>query len=147
MRRRNPWILVLALAAGLQLAGCTGTSSADESEGSPPAALEAVEGSELARVILTPQAAKRLDIHTAPVTETGGAESARTAIPYAAIVYDAEGKTWAYARPEPLTFVRVPITVDRIDGDEALLVDGPPTGTEVVTVGVAELYGTELEIE
>jgi hypothetical protein len=27
-----------------------------------------------------------------------------------------------------------------------MLSDGPPTGTEVVTVGAAEVYGTEFEV-
>jgi hypothetical protein len=36
--------------------------------------------------------------------------------------------------------------VDRIEGDRVLLTDGPPAGTKVVTVGVTEVYGTELEV-
>jgi hypothetical protein len=34
----------------------------------------------------------------------------------------------------------------RIDGDRAILSDGPAPGTEVVTVGAAELLGTEYEV-
>jgi len=40
-------------------------------------------------------------------------------------------------------FVRTQVRVDRIDGDVALLLDGPPSGTSVVTVGLAELFGAE----
>ena len=70
-----------------------------------------------------------------------------TVIPYAAVFYTATGDTWAYTNPEPLTFVRVPIVVDRIRGDRAFLSDGPPSGMEVVTQGAAELYGTETDVE
>ena len=50
------------------------------------------------------------------------------------------------AEVEELVYVRAPIDVIRIDGDRALLSDGPPLGTEVVTVGAAELLGTEYEV-
>ena len=45
--------------------------------------------------------------------------------------------------PEPLVFVRHRINVDFVEGDQAALLDGPPTGTSVVTVGAVELYGSE----
>jgi hypothetical protein len=43
-------------------------------------------------------------------------------------------------------FVRESIDVIEIDGDQALLSDGPAPGTEVVTVGAAEILGTEYEV-
>ena len=64
-------------------------------------------------------------------------------IPYAAVVYDAKGAGWVYTNPEPLVFVRHRISVDFIQGDQAVLLEGPPTGTQVVTVGVIQLYGSE----
>lgn len=76
---------------------------------------------------------------------SGGGEK-RKIIPYAAVMYDAKGNTWVYTSPEPLVFIRQPIQIETIVGDEVLLVDGPPTGTAVVTVGVAELYGTEFGV-
>ena len=59
------------------------------------------------------------------------------------VIYDLDGATWVYTSPEPLVFVRYPIVVDYIEGDQAYLVEGPPAGTEVATVGVAELYGAD----
>ncbi|HEX6867287.1 MAG TPA: hypothetical protein VF119_00710, partial [Candidatus Limnocylindrales bacterium] len=56
---------------------------------------------------------------------------------------DPEGATWAYTNPEGLLFVRAPISVERIVGDLAILSEGPPAGTLVVTVGGAELWGAE----
>lgn len=64
-------------------------------------------------------------------------------VPYAALIYDVAGKTWVYTNPEPLTFVRQSITVDYVDDGVAYLTEGPASGTKVVTVGGAELYGTE----
>lgn len=72
-----------------------------------------------------------------------GTGSQQLVIPYAAVIYDLNGNTWTYTNPQPLTFVREPITVDYIEGELAVLSAGPPIGTTVVTVGVAELYGTE----
>jgi hypothetical protein len=63
------------------------------------------------------------------------------------VLYEPDGKTWAYVSPKPLTFVRQAIVVDRIDGNQAVLSSGPALGTKVATVGVAELYGAESGID
>jgi hypothetical protein len=70
----------------------------------------------------------------------------RKIIPYAAVLYDSKGKTWVYTNPEQFVFVRQPIAIDTIVEDEVILVSGPPAGTAVVTVGGAELYGTEFGV-
>lgn len=70
----------------------------------------------------------------------------RKVVPYSAVLYDPQGKTWVYTSPEPLVFVRQPIVVDFIEGDRAVLKEGPAVGTEVVTAGAAELFGVENKI-
>lgn len=70
----------------------------------------------------------------------------RKVVPYSAVLYDPRGKTWVYTSPEPLVFVRQPIVVDFIEGDRAVLKEGPAVGTEVVTAGAAELFGVENKI-
>jgi len=70
----------------------------------------------------------------------------RKIIPYAAVLYDAKGNTWVYTNPEPLVFIRHPIQIDTIVAGQAILVDGPRAGTGIVTVGGAELYGTEFGV-
>jgi multidrug efflux pump subunit AcrA (membrane-fusion protein) len=70
----------------------------------------------------------------------------RNVVPYAALIYDPEGKTYVYTSPKPLEYLREEVKVDRIEGDRVLVSRGPPAGTEVVTVGAAEVYGTELEV-
>jgi len=100
-----------------------------------PSMLEPIEGTDLSRVILTEKAAERIDVQ---MTQVRGNQ-----IPYAAVIYDIEGNTWVYTNPEPLVFVRAPIVIDRIDGDMAILSKPLDANTTVVTVGVAELWGTE----
>ena len=64
-------------------------------------------------------------------------------VPYSAVIYDIEGKTWIYTNPAPLTFVRVLIVVDYIEGDQAFLSQALESDDPIVTVGVIEIYGTE----
>ena len=70
----------------------------------------------------------------------------RKVVPYSAVIYDEHGNTWVYTSPKPLEYVRAPVTIDFIEGDVAVLKDGPPNGTAVVSVGAVELYGTEFEV-
>jgi multidrug efflux pump subunit AcrA (membrane-fusion protein) len=75
-----------------------------------------------------------------------GEEGSMDVVPYEALIYDPEGKTYVYVVTKPLSFQREEVEVDRIEGDRVLLSAGPAAGTKVVTVGAAEAYGTELEI-
>lgn len=110
---------------------------------SGPAKVEPMGETGLNRVILTERAAERLDIQTMPVREQELDGEQRLVIPYSAVIYGLNGETWAYISPEKLTYYRDPITVDYIEGDIVVLAAGPSVGTEVVTVGVAELYGVD----
>lgn len=143
MQYSNRWmiVIVLLIAAGL-LSACAATS-AGETTKIEPAHIEPIAGTEFNRVTLTEKAFQRLAIQTATISEMQVDETQRIVAPYAAVIYGLNGETWVYVSPEPLTYHREPITIDYIDGDMAVLVDGPSAGTEVVTVGVAELYGTD----
>jgi hypothetical protein len=139
-------VMVLLIIAALQLTACAQTAASSASkEGEGPAKVEPVVGTNLSRVILTAEAAKRLGIQTASVRDTQVRDQQRKVVPYAAVLYDLHGETWVYTNPSPLTFVRNRVSIDNIDGDLAVLSQGPPSGTAVVTVGVPELYGTEFE--
>ena len=138
-------VVVLLIFVGLHLAACN-TAAPLEASSEQPAVVEPIEGTELNRLILSERAAERLDIQTAQVREEQVDGTPRLVIPYSAMIYDLNGDTWIYISSEPLTFVREPITVDYIDGDMVVLADGPATGTEVVTVGVPELYGADTGI-
>jgi hypothetical protein len=132
----------LAAVAALPLTGCAEVES-ESAEGYQPAELKAVEGEkDLQLVTFTPEGARRTGLRTGPVRE----ESGRLVIPYAALLYDAEGATFAYRATAPRTYLRVPVEVDRIRGERVVLADGPAAGTAVVTVGAAEVRGAELDI-
>lgn len=125
------FIVVLIVAALLSACG----PKTEPVEKIAPSKLEPIEGTELSKVILTAKAAERLGVETVSVSGN--------TVPYAAVIYDIEGNTWVYTNPEPLTFVRAPIVIDRIDGDTAYLAEALDPNVAIVTVGVAEIYGTE----
>lgn len=64
-------------------------------------------------------------------------------IPFSAIVYDIQGGTWVYTNPSPNTYIRQRVELQTVLGDQAVLSRGPKPGTKIVTVGAAELFGTE----
>ncbi|SRR6266498_365368 len=141
MNRRSFFTYMLLIVVCLQLLTACGKSAADGglTDEESPTKIEHLKGVDPTRVTLTADAAKRLDIQTAPAQGD--------AIPYAAVLYDTEGNTWVYTNPEPLIFVRSAVTVDHIEGDQAFLVKGLPSGSAVVTIGAEELYGSETEFE
>ena len=145
-RTRRTLVATGLLVVGLQLSACTQQTAEADGATNEPATVEHIEGSEVRRLTLTAKAAERLGIRTKPVLagKIGGAP--RRVVPYSAVLYDANGDTWVYANPEPLAYVRERVTVDDIQGGQAVLTDGPPEGTPVVTVGAAELYGTEFGV-
>ena len=131
------WVIVCVVAAAVALAACA--ASPPEAPADEPATVEEIAGSELSRITLSARAVERLGIETATV----GGDGSELTMPYAAVLYDSEGKTWAYTTPDENVFVRHEIVVDRVDGEVAFVAQGPPVGTEVVTTGAAELFGTE----
>ena len=78
-----------------------------------------------------------------PLTGSG---TRRKVVPYSSLIYDPHGQTWVYTSPKPRTFIRRKVEVDYIEGNVVVLDDGPPTGTVIASVGVAELYGTEFKV-
>jgi hypothetical protein len=144
MQGRTRWLAAVAVGV-LSLCACSNGGSAKQSETAPPAIVEAVAGSNLRRVVLSAKAVERLGVTTAAVAQgaSAGAVGPQAAVPYASVLYDPGGATWVYATVGLRSYQRYPVTVDRIDGDLAYLSAGPPAGTQVVTVGAAEVYGSE----
>lgn len=136
--KRLAWFYLIVVVA-LALAGCRASTTSE------PAA-EAIhieeQDSGLKKLTLSEKAAERLGVETAPVAGSG----AQMSVPYAAVVYDADGQTWTYVNQEPLVYMRAQITVEEIEGDVARISAGPPEGTPVVTTGAAELYGAEIGV-
>jgi hypothetical protein len=143
VQRRTALAITLLIIAGGAMSAC-GNASSQSSGDDEPVTVEPVKGTDLNRLTLTSQAAERLGIETAQVRKRS---VQRTVVPYGAVLYSADGTTFTYTSPAPRVYVRAPIRVARIDGDDAILSMGPAVGTQVVTVGSQELYGSEYEVE
>jgi hypothetical protein len=128
-------LVLLSEVRGANPTGAAAAASADR-----PARVEAITGSNIKKITLTPKAAERLDIQIGQVREDA---SGRKIVPYAAVVYDKDGTTWVYTHPQPLTFIRHAIVVELISGDDAVLKEGPAVGVQVATTGAPQLYGAE----
>ena len=141
---RRFWFITLVLIAALGLA-LYSRVAADEGDAaqSEPAYVEPIEGSSLSRIVVSEQAAKRIGLATTPVTDDASNGVPNKVIPYSAVIYSPNGETWAYTSSEPRVFVREAIRIERIEGDKAILSEGPDAGTDVVTVGASELLGAE----
>ena len=139
----NRWMVVFHALAALALSGCRNQSVTHHFE--HPAHVEHSEDSDVARVRLTQKAIERIDLQTGKVIERKMSPPVKI-VPYSSILYDMHGDTWVYTNPDARTFVRHQIEIDRIEGDDVILKDGPEAGTVIATVGVAELYGTEFEV-
>lgn len=127
-------LLIIVLLTAFLLSAC-GAQVPVTGEKIAPSELEPIEGTDLSRVILTEKAAERIGVQTVPASER--------VVPYSAVIYDIEGNTWIYTNPAPLTFVRAPIVIDRIEGDQAFLSEALGSDDPIVTVGVIEIYGAE----
>jgi hypothetical protein len=140
------WVAVILVVAATGLSACARSSTLDSEAATDegPARVEPVDGTDLQRVVLSARAARRVGIETARVRV---AQGHRTLVPYAAVMYGAAGNAFVYTNPKRLTYVRRAIAIARIDGGAALATRGPPSGTAVVTVGAAELLGTEYGVE
>lgn len=133
--------LLTVLLALLVLPACSRSEEAASST-YEPAAVKEIKGSDVSQVSFTRRGASLVDLRTATVQALG----TDVGIPYAALIYDGQGASWVYTATKPLTFVRVPVTVAEVDGQQVRLSAGLEPGTQVVTVGATEVYGAELGI-
>ena len=137
--------VAVALLTATALSGCAKTTVVAAAK-KEPFTMERV--GDLSRLTLEAHAAKRIGVKLEKVGELSrfGGETARTTVPYGAVIYDAKGATWVYTNPKPLVFFRQSIVIDYVEGDVAVLRDGPPAGTLVVTDGAAQLTGIEFGV-
>jgi len=136
--------VMVMLGVALMASGCSKDQVASTHH---PATLTETGVDGIKQVTLEQRAVERVGIETAEVTEErvtlDGRSVIRKVVPYGALMYDTNGGGWVFTNPEPLTYVRHPITVEKIQDDRVILSEGPPAGTVVVTVGAAELMGAE----
>jgi hypothetical protein len=136
---------LVLIACVVSLSACGEASSGYDYETAShhdPAELEPIKGTDVSRVVIDAEGVKRAGIQTAPIHQNGQG----TVMPHSAVIFDADGETFTYTVPEPRTYVRQKIVIDDVVGDSVMLSDGPPAGTEVVTVGAALVYGSEFEV-
>lgn len=131
--------LPLLLVGSVALVGCGDEAAYDKVE---PYELTATDEG-VNRVALTQRASDRLMLETVPVAtaEVDGREL--FTVPYAALIYDTGGGTWVYLQNDSLTYSRVQVQVDHIEGETVFLTEAPEVGAEVAVTSVAELYGAD----
>jgi hypothetical protein len=125
------------------LAGCAGAVTDSYAIEHQPAHLETAADGGHPTVVMEASAVERLGIRTAEVTL---APDGALVVPAAAVFVDTEGVWWVYTSPEPHTYLRHQVEVTHQTGDATYLAAGPAPGTQVVTVGVAEVAGVEDEV-
>jgi hypothetical protein len=140
---RRAWVR-RSLATVLIALSVTACTHADKETGHKyaPATLGSPDAAGIRTVRFTDDAAQRVRLQTSPVVARGRG----VAVDYAALIYDKKGQSWVYTVPQHLTFVRMKVTVDRIEQNRVTLSVGPAPGVQVVTTGAAEVYGAELDI-
>ncbi len=134
MERKRLWLTGGLLVVALATTGCAKASGSSEAGGDPAAKLVEVEGSDLPQVVIDDRAESRIGLEMAPAGAT---------IPYAALIYGADGTTYVYTQPKEHTYQRTAVQVADIAGDQVRLDSGPSAGEQVVTVGSAQLFGVE----
>jgi hypothetical protein len=133
--------LVTVVIAGTFLMGSC--AAVEPTVHEPIPAVEITDGADESApktLMLTADAVRRLEILTVVVEDP-------TAIPYTGVLYDKTGAPWVYSSPRERTYVRVPVTIDRVVGDTAQLSAGPGVGTLVVTQAAIKLYGAETGVD
>jgi hypothetical protein len=131
---------LVVLAAGLTVSACSEVESNVREV--YPYGVKPIKGSDVQRVTMTDETAALLPVETTTVRREGK----RKVVPHDALIYNPDGGSFVYTKPEAQTYVRAPVKVVRVDGGEAVLSDGPPAATTIVTTGSAELLATEYEI-
>ena len=131
--------------------GLSGCALAGASHSAPPGEeavqVETTDESQPAKIILSERAEQRLGIRTVAVRAITTAQGKPAlVVPYGAVVYDADGRSWAFSSPAVRTYIRVPIQIRSITRDVVQLSSGPRPGTQVVVVGAPELVGAEAGI-
>ncbi len=109
MHRRR-WTVVIPICAILFLPGCRDLATEEARWATNRRPWRRSKGSDLSRVVLKEDAARRIGLDTVPTTGRGG----RTVVPESAIWVDVNGDEWVYTNPEALVFVRAQVVVDTV---------------------------------
>jgi hypothetical protein len=135
------------LGASLALVACAlAVGACDEVPSnlreSQPYKVEGPEDAAIKTVKMDDATAALLPVRVAEV----GTQGDRKVVPHNAVIYNPDGGSFVYTKPAAETYIREPIDIVRVKGDDATLSKGPSAGTKIVTTGSAELLATEYEI-
>ncbi|MFF2243925.1 hypothetical protein ACFVTM_07050 [Arthrobacter sp. NPDC058130] len=142
--RRLPLAAAVCAAILFAVPACAQTTAAAPAAvaANEPAKVEKNAATGIAKLTLTEKGVERLELKTETVKAGAGTD---VVIPYAALLYDASGKTWVYTNPAPRVYQREPVTVSKVESGVVTASTGPAVGTVIVTVGAAELFGAEFD--
>jgi hypothetical protein len=143
MSRTDRWVLVFFTTLAVLVSACAQSTEPETTADEGLARIEDIAGSDVKKITLTDEAAERIGVETVPVA---AADGGRIQVPSATVLYDQQGRTWVFTEPEHDVFVREQVEVIGTNGEDMILSTGPAADTPVVTVGVPELYGTELGV-
>ncbi|CAI3798490.1 hypothetical protein [Pseudarthrobacter sp. MM222] len=138
-QRRLPLAAAVCAALVFSLPACAAPVAAPAAVGEAPAKVEKNATTGIAKLTLTQRGLDRIELKTEPVTAGAGGVQ----LPYGALMYDSAGKTWVYTNPAERVYERQEVTVSKVEAGVVTATVGPPAGTQVVTVGAAELFGAE----
>jgi hypothetical protein len=138
-QRRLPLAAAVCAALVFSLPACAAPAAAPVAVGEAPAKVEKNATTGIAKLTLTQRGLDRIELKTEPVTAGAGGVQ----LPYGALMYDSAGKTWVYTNPAERVYERQEVTVSKVEAGVVTASAGPPAGTQVVTVGAAELFGAE----
>ena len=128
------------LASALVLGACSEVES--NVRDNQPYEVIGAEDAPIKTVKMEDATAALLPVRLAEVRQDGR----RKVVPHNAVIYNPDGESFVYTKPKAETYIRAPIEIVRVNGDDATLSKGPPAGTRIVTTGSAELLATEYEI-
>ena len=138
--RRLPVAAAVCAALLFSLPGCAQPAAMADSPSQAPAKVEKNATTGIARITLSQRAIDRLELRTDTVKPADGGS---LVFPYAALLYDPQGKTWVYTNPAERVYERQAVTVTKVEAGAVTASAGPAAGTSVVTVAAAELFGAE----
>lgn len=136
--------MLAAFALAATTAACGGDADDDEADYPSQSSIKPLAGSPGHHVVtLTQTGADQVGIKTQPVSGT----SELSELPYASLLYDSDGTTFVYVSPKPLTFTYQKINLVKIVGERIYFTAGPKVGTQVVTRGVPQVHGADIQLE
>ena len=139
-QRRLPLAAAVCAALLFTLPACAQPAATPAAAGEAPAKVEKNATTGIAKLTVTEHGLDRIELKTEPVAAGTGTD---VLLPYASLLYDADGKTWVYTNPAPRVYERQAVTVSQGRGRCGHGRAGPAVGNPVVTVGADEFFGTE----